>query len=473
MSSQPMLRRVQGMAVPAAAVLGCGGAWGWCWSAWSEPAYSGGGRWLFMLAIALAIGNAWRMSPHALSASWLFASAGLVAMQGVSIGHVPMLANAMLAAAAWGCAVLASSRGPCLFGRWGVSMLPLFSLPLGHGVDYYVGFPLRILVTLVSAWLLGPAVDASGTALVTQGYTIFVDAPCSGVRMLGTSLALAALLGALVSSNFSQTILLFLAAGLLALLGNVARALALFAMETGQAPSFSHESVGLGIFAVCMLLLGKLSLYLRGNGRENSNVTEGRNLAQRWALICFVGIVLVSTITMNSGKVEAGFANLVQTGEVRWPTHWDDRTLSARPMEPGMEHFLQDFPGEMAEFGIEGTEQALLLRYTKAVSRKLHPAELCYRGAGWHCMPLPAYRDQLGHLWSCFEAKRSDGKQVLVRQLYLHLDPEPKSLHLEDWLKGSKSWPDAAAWFWQASMPVHRGHATLGLTWVSPLAATS
>ena len=118
----------------------------------------------------------------------------LLAVYAVAFVFVPPLLRAAIAVAALGC-LLHDRRwgGPLPAGGWGLLLL---GLPLLASLQYYLGYPLRILAARLTVPLLGMAgvsVAAQGTGLLWRGELVLVDAPCSGLRMLwaGTYLALA------------------------------------------------------------------------------------------------------------------------------------------------------------------------------------------------------------------------------------------------------------------------------------------
>ena len=70
----------------------------------------------------------------------------------------------------------------------GVLGLLWLSLPLVPSLQFYLGYPLRMLVASLAAPILrlaGFAVVQEGTCLNWAGQLIWIDAPCSGVRMSG------------------------------------------------------------------------------------------------------------------------------------------------------------------------------------------------------------------------------------------------------------------------------------------------
>ncbi|MBS1242244.1 MAG: von Willebrand factor type like domain, partial [Gemmatimonadetes bacterium] len=116
----------------------------------------------------------------------------LLAAYAVAFVFVPPLVRAGIAVAAAGC-LLHDRRwgGPLPAGGWGLLML---GLPLLASLQYYLGYPLRVLAARLTVPLLGMTgiqAAAQGTGLLWRGELVLVDAPCSGLRMLWAGLYLA------------------------------------------------------------------------------------------------------------------------------------------------------------------------------------------------------------------------------------------------------------------------------------------
>ena len=134
---------------------------------------------------------------------------------------------------------------------WGLSVL---SLPLLASLQFYAGFPLRVVTAEVSRWLLSltHTVERTGSALMVNGQLIIVDAPCSGVQMVWLGYFTACVV-ALAAGRDNRAFLLRLPlVGTLVLLGNVLRNSVLVAAQaTGTPlPTWGHEAVGLVVLAV-------------------------------------------------------------------------------------------------------------------------------------------------------------------------------------------------------------------------------
>ncbi|HEU4768914.1 MAG TPA: archaeosortase/exosortase family protein [Pyrinomonadaceae bacterium] len=129
------------------------------------------------------------------------------------------------------------------------------SLPVVPSLQFYLGYPLRVLVGSLTAMILrlgGFAVVQEGTCLNWAGKLIWIDAPCSGVRMLWVGLFLVFALVCMYELRFLKTLALLAAACFAIIAGNVFRAVALFYFESGvyPMPGWAHDYAGLVAFAL-------------------------------------------------------------------------------------------------------------------------------------------------------------------------------------------------------------------------------
>jgi exosortase/archaeosortase family protein len=150
----------------------------------------------------------------------------------------------------------------------GLFVLLLLSLPLIASLQFYLGYPLRLIVGYVAAPLLrigGFAVYAEGSCLNWGGKLIWIDAPCSGIKMLWAGLFLTAVLVCFYELRTMKSLLAFLTAFVVIIIGNIFRALALFYVEAGiiKTPSWMHEGVGVVSFALVGIAIVSFILWLR------------------------------------------------------------------------------------------------------------------------------------------------------------------------------------------------------------------
>lgn len=194
---------------------------------------------------------------------WLaLALAGALAAT-VARPHLPPLASALIA-------LLALAAGVAAFLPPRVATAPVLglsvlSLPLLASLQFYAGYPLRVVTAEASRWLLALQHDVarSGSSLLVNGHLVIVDAPCSGVQMvwLGYFTACVVALhgprpGTFASPSLSNRAFVtrLPAVSVLVLAGNVLRNTLLVAAEATDwhLPGWAHDTVGLVVLAaVC------------------------------------------------------------------------------------------------------------------------------------------------------------------------------------------------------------------------------
>lgn len=139
-----------------------------------------------------------------------------------------------------------------------IAGLFLLALPLIPLLQFYLGYPLRVVVGAVTAPLLqlsGLAVVREGTCLNWNGQLISIDAPCSGIKMLWAGLFLLFTVACFYRLTAIKTMWASLIAMVIIVAGNILRASALFYLEAGILklptainPTLAHEAVGLVTF---------------------------------------------------------------------------------------------------------------------------------------------------------------------------------------------------------------------------------
>ena len=138
------------------------------------------------------------------------------------------------------------------------------SLPVVATVQFYLGYPLRVVAaeaSVIALRALDFAVTREGTLLHWRGETIMVDAPCGGVRMLWFGIYLAAALAAFGQLGNRRSLFALIAAVFLVVGANMVRATALFFKEARivALPDWTHTGVGVVLFAGAILILVRLT----------------------------------------------------------------------------------------------------------------------------------------------------------------------------------------------------------------------
>ena len=193
---------------------------------------------------------------------WLaLALAGAVAAT-LSQGVLPSLVVALLA-------LTALAAGLCAFLPANVASAPVLglsvlSLPLLASLQFYAGYPLRIITAEASRWLLMATheVERSGASLLVDGQLVIVDAPCSGVQMAWFGYFSACVVTLYLARGNRAFLTRLPAVSVLVLGGNVLRNTMLVAAEASgrHVPGWAHEGVGLVVLAaVCTAIAWVMS----------------------------------------------------------------------------------------------------------------------------------------------------------------------------------------------------------------------
>lgn len=146
------------------------------------------------------------------------------------------------------------------------------SLPTIATLQFFGGYPLRVVVAELTAPILrmaGFAVVAEGTCLNWAGHLIWIDAPCSGIKMLWVGLFLTFVVLCFYELTIRKTLLLLPLVGIVIMATNVFRAIALFYIEAKvlDLPSWSHEYAGVIAFVLEAMGIIFIVIMLR-RGRE-------------------------------------------------------------------------------------------------------------------------------------------------------------------------------------------------------------
>lgn len=141
--------------------------------------------------------------------------------------------------------------------RAALAFLALLALPLAASLNFYLGYPLRWLCAQGAANVLGVLgweATPEGAALLWNGQTILIDAPCAGIAMLWVGLFAAALLSYLHRATIWRTGFNLGVASVLVIAANILRNALLFFKEAGivHLPDWTHEALGLLAFGLAL-----------------------------------------------------------------------------------------------------------------------------------------------------------------------------------------------------------------------------
>lgn len=325
--------------------------------------------------------------------------------------------------------------------------LLFLSLPVVSTLNFYFGYPLRLLVTQSANILLhlaGLAVTAQGTALSLSGQTVEIDAPCSGLKTLWFSLYMTATLGSSYRLPLPRFVLLSMVALLAAIVANVMRVSSLFYVETGlltntifaDQEKFVHESVGVASFIFVGIILILYAKYLSNPEQAQSkpeNLENKKAELTSWLFWqSFIVLSIIAVVPFFNCAVKTEQSHFVFPG---WPKEFEGQALVPNQLGPEQELFLEGFPGQAAIFSC-GRRQ-VLMRWIEHESRQVHSSSDCLRGLGYEVNYLPLVVDQKGTRWNHFSARQ--GTDIL-------------DVHERIYDERGNSWNDVSAWYWAAAL---------------------
>jgi exosortase/archaeosortase family protein len=222
-------------------------------------------------ALAALTVRDWRLLREQARHTWLVAGTALACAAVVTDALLPALLRGVLASLAITAMLMALRRDNR--GLLPHLLLALLSLPILSSLQFYLGYPLRVITAEASAWLLsvaGLAVQRSGSALSVNGALVIVDAPCAGIHMAWTAWFTAAVIGAWRRLDPRTFALQSSCIGLNVIVANVIRNAVLVALEArpGGLSTAWHEATGIAAFTlVCVATTWQL-----GRARPGCNV---------------------------------------------------------------------------------------------------------------------------------------------------------------------------------------------------------
>lgn len=408
----------------------------WLWSA--RRLSDGSDDPFGIVALVTLLAILWR-ERHGLQAAprrgWLLGCVLLAALAGLTQGLLPTLPRAALAVLAVLAAAMSlrEPRQPCLawFG------LGLLALPLLSSLQFYLGYPLRLVTAGASVWLLrglGLAVTGQGTVLDVDGQLVMVDAPCSGIQMAWVAYFVAFAAAAWLRLADKVVLRRIPLLGVLVLLGNILRNGLLVLLETGylSGPGWLHEGIGLAVFALLCLLVLRLVARPAASRPECATVPGQRSAALTLPVrgLLLAGFTLLGVWPLLSPRNSPP----ALPAAVEWPQQFAGRELRPLALSPIELRFAAQFPGAIGRFS-DG-QRVLSLRQVQRPTRLLHPAADCFRGLGYRIQSIALERRERGAgLQRCFVAEAA-GERLRVCE------------YIED--AAGRSFSDHSAWYWSA-----------------------
>jgi exosortase/archaeosortase family protein len=407
---------------------------------------------MMLLALGTAAWLAWRghagpdpdrVPPRDVAGCWWRAAAAMLVYAWIA----PRVPQTVAGLAAIGAALLAP--GPWRRGRWpdpAVTGLLVLALPAMMMVELFFGYPLRLTTAALASGILtaaGLPVTRDGATLLWQGTSVWVDAPCSGIRMLWSGAWLGLTAGGLLRLRWGRTLLAGLLTAVIIVLANAVRVTGLCLVEGGLLPAGPayHALLGVMIFAAgAVAILGSVRWIAGARGGpdgtslapvppgEADAARDGAAGRTRFAIVAFLLACLCAAVRTG----EQTLPTHDETGFPGWPTMLEGLPLQESPLTEREAAFNTAFPGRIARF--TSGSRVVIARWVLRPTHRIHSAADCMRYTGWSIRTDALHTSPEGS-WSAFTATRA-GTLLRIRERCTGAPGE--------------AWPDVSAWFWAA-----------------------
>ena len=414
-----------------------------------------------LLAVLFAQRKRLRQSP---SLGWLLAAMALIGAAAWAQASLPDLLAALLAMLGLACGARALlpqrvASGPLL-------LLAVLALPLLASLQYFAGYPLRVLVAEVTRWLMAGShqVLREGATLIVDGHLVLVDAACSGVQLAWMGYFCAASLALLRGVDTRRFLARLPWVGALVLVGNIARNWVLVTLQADGQPltGWPHEAIGLACLAAvcagvaCIMQAGSSPVHhvYRHPWLVYIAIPNRFTLRVAFKACCVLAMPALALLQLTlAGSAPA---QAVARTSTEWPRTWQGQPL--RPLALGAveARFAANFPGQVTR--LTNGQDVLVWRHVTQPTRMLHPAADCYKALGYrvHSEQLQAMTPETTHpeapqatskgaspgLWRCFIAEQNGQRLRVCEQL-------------QD--AAGRVFTDTSAWYWAAALGQSRG----------------
>ena len=424
----------------ALAALAWGGAlwplWLWLGMRLAEPFDAGIAAWT---ALALLIADEWRR------AGWKASTPGAGAYLAAACGLATFWAlRPLLPITLCGVFALVGGLPILLPGTRDQGVLPaplaglaVAGLPSLLVADMFLGAPLRLASTVAAAALLrlaGLDVVRRGMEVAVGGTTVWVDAPCAGVKMLGAGIVASLVIAQIWRLRFWRTALAAAIAVAAVCAANAARVavLAMFAAYGRPLGPLAHEAVG------CVALAFALFVPLAINGARSPSgraCSRGApqcrvNLIPHFISIFAFAVADLACIAFPMSPRKAG--ERAARDFPGWPARFEGEALEEEPLGDFERAFAKSFPGRVGRF--RAGRRIVIMRWTPRLTHRVHGAAYCLGTTGWKIEPCPLEARADG-VWSAFRATR--GKETL------HVREQARDA-------SGATFADVPAWFFSA-----------------------
>lgn len=407
-----------------------------------------------ILALGMLLLTLWRSRHHICQNAnvlWLFISVLLTLLAAFLNQTLPPLLAGLIAMSALSATLFAFL--PARSSRFSLFGMAVLALPLLSSLQFYAGYPLRVITAEVSSWLLMPfySVSREGSILLVDAQMIMVDAPCSGVQMawFGYFTAFSVALWHRYSDRHLALRLPFV--GLMILAGNILRNSLLVALQANGSPVAESLHQLIGLVFLGLVCLGIIWLITKRGKQTDVNVPinytsnhtpattmSSKVTPQRASYLLTAGVIcfiLLALWQIRTSDAETNHNSAGQTLFFELPTQWDGKPLRPLALNQVEQKFAEGFPGIITP--MTDGQRFFIFRYITTPTRKLHPATDCYRGIGFSIENEHLETDPQTRLWRCFTASKAEEKFRVCE-------------HISN--SQGKMYTDTSSWYWSAMM---------------------
>lgn len=364
-----------------------------------------------------------------------------------AFARLPELAVAMIAMIGLATTLHVCSRGD---GKLlPLTGLLLLALPMIDRLQFYLGYPLRVIVGRLASTMLqtmGYAVATEGAVLNWQSRIIAIDAPCSGVKMLWAAGYLTFALAMLWGLSNLQTLLAGILVLILVIVGNSFRTASLFFVETRPEsfPAWMHSAIGMAAFGFTAVLIWLvLNWRFRPDNLRPSEqpIPSSANEANVWpSRSWLIGFSMCCCLAAIGPLMSSSPQTTSLDAFSGWPPEFSDPKFQAVRLTKHESAFAESLPGRLGKF-TDGRRQ-FLVQWIAEGSRLVHSSTDCLTKAGYTVKPDPIRIDSFGNRWAAYQATRQGQSYHIMERLY------------DD---SGHEWHDVSTWYWAVLRQKTRG----------------
>ncbi len=148
----------------------------------------------------------------------------------------------------------------------------------------------------------------------------------------------------------------------------------------------------------------------------------------------FVALSLASGIRPAVKSVvqsQASFFRDTSVAAIEMPEEMRSYDLEPMGLKGEADRFARYFPGKIEMYSFDGG--IVILRQVNQMTRSVHPAQDCFKGAGYKVALKPHFVDAGKRMWGTFGAERGS-ENYRVRERIIG--------------KTGGAWTDVSSWFW-------------------------